>query len=48
MKDGHYQIGVTLLRLVHSYDNANDLFKAVRKAHPTRRKRKSSSRPSAS
>ncbi|WNJ93502.1 hypothetical protein [Bosea sp. 685] len=39
MKDGPYQIGVTLLRLVHSYDNAGDLFKAIRKAHPDAKKK---------
>lgn len=39
MTDGPYQIGITLLRLVHHHGDADDLFKAVRKAHPDAKKK---------
>ena len=39
MADGPYQIGVTLIRLVNSHGDADDLFKAVRKAHPDAKKK---------
>ncbi|PRD43743.1 hypothetical protein C5748_10925 [Phyllobacterium phragmitis] len=34
MSDQTKEIESTLLRLAHHYEKANDLFKAVRKAHP--------------
>ncbi|MGO4741562.1 hypothetical protein AB4099_33985 [Bosea sp. 2KB_26] len=34
MTNGPYAIGLTLRRLVHSYGDAAELLKAVRKAHP--------------
>ncbi|AMJ59782.1 hypothetical protein [Bosea sp. PAMC 26642] len=39
MTDSPYQIGITLLRLVHSYADAEELFKAARHAHPNAKKK---------
>lgn len=39
MKSEHEPVAKTLLRLAHHYDNASQLFKAVRKRHPDARKK---------
>ncbi len=39
MNDTPDEISASLVRLVHSYSDADELFNAVRKAHPTARKK---------